>query len=390
MVPISSVCTVNPRRTRNEHLNDDSPVGFVPMAAVDEDDGSIRAMETRPYASVARGFTSFRPRDVIFAKITPCMENGKAALVGELPNEAGFGSTEFHVLRAGDAILPELVHAWVRRFVFRADARGSFKGTAGQQRVPAEFFDRALIPLPPLEEQRRIVDVLNRAAGIRRLREAALAKARDTIPALFLSMFGDPATNPKGWPVMTVGEVLASAQYGTSRKADSNVDGIPVIRMGNVTFDGYLLTTDLKFVQLPESELGDLRLIPGDVLFNRTNSKELVGKTALWDGRFDAVAASYFIRLRTRPDLANGEFVWAFMNSSFMKRRLFETARGAIGQANMNTKELRAFKLPLPPLALQQQFAARLTDLRGIIAQAERALGLARETERALMAHLLG
>jgi type I restriction enzyme S subunit len=152
-----------------------------------------------------------------------------------------------------------------------------------QPNISQAIIRDTLVPLPPLDEQRRIVGLLDRAAEIRRRADAARAKARAIIPALFLDTFGDPATNPKGWPVATVGDVLDSASYGTSQKASDAGGGLPVIRMGNVTMNGQLDTTDLKYMELTEAEREKAELLEGDLLFNRTNSKELVGKTGLWD-----------------------------------------------------------------------------------------------------------
>lgn len=222
------------------------------------------------------------------------------------------------------------------------------------------------IPLPPLDEQRQIVDLLSRAEGIVRLRREAQKKAAEIIPALFLDMFGDPATNPKGWNEATIGQVIVSADYGSSTKATDQGPGLPVIRMGNVDYAGNLDLSDLKFVQLPHAESARYRLEKGDLLFNRTNSKELVGKTGLWDGEIEAIAASYFIRVRVDQKKTNPVYVWAFMNTPHMKHVLFETARGAIGQANINAKELRAFHIPAPPIDLQSQFEGRSRQLQAI------------------------
>jgi type I restriction enzyme, S subunit len=109
----------------------------------------------------------------------------------------------------------------------------------------------------------------------------------------------------------------------------------------------------------------------GDVLFNRTNSRELVGKTGMWDGRFEAVPASYFIRVRFRPNAEHPQHFTTLMNLPSMKRRLAEMARGAVGQANINSKELKSIELPVPPVKLQCQFAARVSDIRAM--QAEQA-----------------
>jgi type I restriction enzyme S subunit len=104
------------------------------------------------------------------------------------------------------------------------------------------------------------------------------AKARAIIPALFFDTFGDPATNPKGWPLVTIGGLLESASYGTSQKANDRGEGVPMLRMGNVTYGGSLDTSDLKHVEIGGGEYEKAVVRTGDLLFNRTNSKELVGK----------------------------------------------------------------------------------------------------------------
>ena len=213
------------------------------------------------------------------------------------------------------------------------------------------------IHLPPLDEQRRIVSILNRAAKIERLRTQAQERLREFIPALFIKMFGDPVENPMGWDMHPLGKFCTLTQYGTSTKANDRSEGVPVLRMGNVTYHGDLDCTNLKCVVLTQSEVEKYALRVGDILFNRTNSKELVGKTGIWDGRFKAVAASYFIRLRLDETCISPIYLWAFMNSAAIKHRLFAVARGAIGQANINAKEVKSLPLPVPPLSLQRQYA---------------------------------
>lgn len=307
------------------------------------------------------------------------------ALIGE-DLDGSVASTGFAVLRPSASILPEFLFQLVQtpRFV-----SGMTKLTAGQMYPAVSERDvRGFnVSLPPLDEQRRIVDLLGRAAGLKRLAEEAQTKARELIPALFLDMFGDPATNPKGWPLVPLGDTFDAADYGTSVKANDSA-GVPVLRMGNVSSSGDLLLADMKYVELRADQLERQRLRPGDILFNRTNSKELVGKTGLWDGRFEAVAASYFIRVRVRSEAADPLFIWAYMNSGHMKRRLFETARGAIGQANINGRELRAFSLPLPPLALQRRFAERVQETEGVQRLATQAAAAAEHATAALMARL--
>ena len=155
------VSTVNPRFTANG-LPPETEISFVPMADVDEIWGRIVGKQVRPYSSVMRGFTPFQENDVLFAKITPCMQNGKAAIARNLVGGRGFGSTEFHVLRAGAEATPEWLYALVRMSWFRRQAESSFTGTAGQQRVPADFLVRYEVPCPPVDLQRTFGNAVNR------------------------------------------------------------------------------------------------------------------------------------------------------------------------------------------------------------------------------------
>ncbi len=220
------------------------------------------------------------------------------------------------------------------------------------------------IPVPPLEEQDRIVRLLDEADELQRLRVEADHDTNGLLPALFYQMFGDPDANPFSWPIKRAGELMTACDYGTSQKANGDGVGVPVLRMGNVGVDGRLDLANIKHIELSDSELENYQLRSGDVLFNRTNSRELVGKTGMWDGRFEAVAASYFIRVRFREDMEHPQHFTMFMNLPSMKRRLASMARGAVGQANINAKELRAIEIPVPPIERQREFAARADEVR--------------------------
>jgi type I restriction enzyme S subunit len=286
---------------------------------------------------------------------------------------------------------PELDRRFLFHFLLSIREKLIEKSTGGAQPNISQTIVRDLkIPLPPLAEQQRIVDILDRAAAIQRLRRAAEEKAREIIPALFVDMFGDPATNPKGWPMGSIGEVLTACDYGSSTKATDDAIGLPILRMGNVNTDGSLDLAKLKFVDLPEAEQQKYLLRRGDVLFNRTNSKELVGKTGLWLTDHEAVFASYFIRLRTDARRVLPEYLWAFLNSRASKARLFAMARGAIGQANINSKELKAIPLPLPPLQLQQRFMSRLDALNAMQSLHARAQEASAFTAQSLSFQILG
>lgn len=174
---LDEVCEINPRRPLKARVQPETNVTFIPMAAVSEDTGAITHATVRPYRDVSRGYTYMQDGDVIFAKITPCMQNGKHAIVRDTLNGLAFGSTEFHVLRPSDNLDARFLHAFLRRKEFLQDAERHFKGTAGQQRVPKEFLASTPFPLPPVREQRDLLaDLAQRLSALERARKAALAQ----------------------------------------------------------------------------------------------------------------------------------------------------------------------------------------------------------------------
>lgn len=158
-IRLAEVCEVNPRDPGPTPPS--TPVSFIPMPAVSDIEGVIMRHETKPFTAVAKGYTRFREQDVIFAKITPCMENGKIAVAAGLHGGFACGSTEFHVLRSSKAILPSYLWRFLRQDSFRQDAERHMTGAVGQRRVPAQYIKDALIPLPPVPEQRRIIAKLD-------------------------------------------------------------------------------------------------------------------------------------------------------------------------------------------------------------------------------------
>ncbi|WP_278471771.1 N-6 DNA methylase [Gimesia maris] len=174
--PLCDVAEINPRRPSElRDLPDNHIVTFVPMPAVNQYLGVIDDAELRPFAEVRKGFTYFSEGDVIFAKITPCMQNGKSAVASNLSNELGFGSTEFHVIRPNtERVHAEWIWLYVRRLQFRVEGTHQFRGAVGQQRVPATYLENAEIPLPEPKEQVRVIrlvtQILNRISDIEMLK----------------------------------------------------------------------------------------------------------------------------------------------------------------------------------------------------------------------------
>lgn len=217
-----------------------------------------------------------------------------------------------------------------------------------------KFLKELRIPLPPLPEQRRIAAILDKADALRAKRREAIAKLDQLLQSVFLDMFGDPMTNPKGWPVDTIGSLLESATYGSSSKA-STEGAVPILRMNNITYSGEMDLTNLKYVSSAEADAKYL-VEPGDLLFNRTNSKELVGKTAVYDGPTPMAFAGYLVRARVAGEYSP-HYISAFLNSRFGKIVLQSMCKSIVGMANINAREFASISLPIPPATLQQQFA---------------------------------
>jgi len=310
-----------------------------------------------------KGYTYFQKGDVLLAKITPCFENGKAAVVRGLPHDTGFGSTEFHVLRPSDKVDVKYLFYQIWNPAFRFVGEKNMTGTAGQKRVPTDFLKRHKIPLPPLAEQKRIAAILDKADAIRRKRQAAIKLADDFLRAAFLDMFGDPVTNPKGWPVGTIRELISEAKYGTAKKASPTKGKFPMLRMNNITYSGEMDFTDLKYVDLEKKEEDKYLARRGDLLFNRTNSKELVGKTAVFEADTPMAIAGYLIRVRAN-EKATPHYISAYLNSRHGKQTLTEMCKSIVGMANINAQELQEIRILIPPANLQKRFSEIVRDVR--------------------------
>ena len=232
------------------------------------------------------------------------------------------------------------------------------------------------IPLPPLPIQKQIAAILEKADAAREKRRQANQLTEQFLQSAFLEIFGDPVTNPKGWETGTLGEAIQYSEYGTSEKSNDEKRGCPIIGMGNVTYEGQLDLTGLKYVQLPNEEFKKLRLQRGDIIFNRTNSTELVGKTAYWNVEMDAVIASYLVKLRLTSAF-NPTWFSALLNTGHYKKLFMQRCRKAVGQSNISPTLLKEFPMYKPPLVKQQNFAALVEKVESLRAKQ-------RESEREL------
>ena len=232
-------------------------------------------------------------------------------------------------------------------------------------------FDSLPVLLPSLTEQRRIVarikECMDRIDEIEQLRSASACEGR----TLATAVFGDFLEEFKATGVETVplGSVLVDVRYGTSQKSTAAPSGIPVLRMGNIQ-NGRITTNDLKYMNASPSEVAKYKLVEGDILINRTNSMELVGKAGLFSGLGgDWVYASYLVRLRVDRARVLPEYVNAVINSRIGRDYVLKTARRAISMVNINAQEIRRLPLPLPSLEGQAAVVDRIKQSEVLIDQ---------------------
>lgn len=217
------------------------------------------------------------------------------------------------------------------------------------------------IVLPTIEEQKILVNLFKTIESFIYLRKKGLLNLNLLNKSLFTRMFGDIKTNDKNWEIKKLGEV-AQTQYGTSKKATSIVGEFPILRMNNIKYSGEMDYKDLKYIELSDSEKEKFLLKKGELLFNRTNSKELVGKTGLFNLDIPMAFAGYLIRIKP-SNLIRSKFLLFFMNSEFMKKLLYNKAKNIVGMANINAKELEDFSIILPPIELQNKFAEKVEKI---------------------------
>jgi type I restriction enzyme S subunit len=405
---LGELAVINPRHPKG--LDDTMPVTFAPMAALSESEPGIQVHEERPLGLVRKGFTHFAEGDVLFAKITPCMENGKGAVASGLRNGLGCGTTELHVVRPLAGIDAHYVYHFLAQPSVRRAAKENFTGTAGQARVPTSFIEGLEFPLPPLAEQRRIVALLEALLGkvaacqrrlakipalLKRFRQSVLAAAcsgrltadwREACPdARFVvppsggpKARGGPrervATNqnaeadqvmsdvPNAWQVTRLGELTALVTSGSRGWAEYYADsGSIFIRAQNISTDALDLG-DVAYVQLPQRAEGlRTRVRRDDILVTITGAN--VTKSALVRGEIADAYVSQHVALVRLVDPSNAPFLFLWIISPSQGRRQLLAAAYGQGKPGLNLGNIQDVVCALPPLPEQREIVRRAESL---------------------------
>ena len=342
------VCLLNPKKREVAKVEDGTPVSFVPMARVDDVSGTMDVSEVKSIGEVRKGYTYFAEGDVVFAKITPSMENGKSAIARNLMNGIGFGTTEFHVLRSGQLTTPEWLHLFVRNREFREEAKKNMHGAAGQQRVPVDFLREATIPLPPVDEQRRIVarieELTRRAEEARNLAAEREAELDALLQALYSRMIEGVEWKP-------LKEVASLVRRAVKTKPDGHYEEMGIRSFGKGTFQKPVLTG---------KQIGNKRIYTiheGDLVFNNVFAWEKA--IAVTKGEDHGRVGSHrFITYMSHEGQATSEFLC----HHFLGERGIEDIRAASpGSAGRNRtlglKKLEKIFVPVPEYDEQKRFA---------------------------------
>jgi len=360
--------------------------------------------------------------DLIYSKIRA--KQGSLVLISSEVGRLAV-SAEYPVYSPNPAkVVPDYLTLLLRCSSFLRFLEGIASGGDTKTRISPDLFESLRVALPPLASQQAIVDHWKATQK----KNAAAHRAADEheveIQSAFLAQLGikrptassgrhmlalkwsnlerwgveglrqkmvaiDPASGT--FPVSRLGQIVDMVQYGTSDKANELGKGTAVLRMNNI-HEGVLRPYPLKHVELADKERQSLLLRDGDILFNRTNSKELVGKCAVFHEKGEYVFASYLIRVRVSLAVADPDFIAFILNGSIGRQQIDSMSRQIIGQANINSQELRSLRIPLPPLPIQKQLVAELTAAREKIAAdraaaAKLAADTAREVEEMILGH---
>lgn len=353
MAKLGEICTINPK---GYSLSEDVEVSFVSMTKVGEH-GEFDSSEIKKYSEAKKGFTSFQDGDVLFAKITPCMENGKGAIAQGLKNGYGFGSTEFHVLRPHtDQITAEWLYYLTTWDIFRKNAAKNMTGSAGQKRVPKTFLENYSIDLPDVKAQNQQCRKLKKVDFLISLRKQQLAKLDELVKARFVEMFGDIIRNDKSWPIHNFSDI-ASSRLGKMLDAKQQTGKYSYPYLANFNVQWFSFNVDnLNQMDFNEAEQKEFELRDGDLLVCEGGE---IGRCAVWHNEIQPCFFQKALhRVRCNRQLVQPDYLAWWFKYNCNHGGFAEIAGAKATIAHLPGIKLKQLQVALPPLSLQNDFAA--------------------------------
>ena len=358
---LGDICLINPSRREIVNLSDNMDVSFVPMSYVSAETGTIKTNESIKLGEVKVGYTYFREGDLLFAKITPCMENGKMAIAKNLINDIGFGSTEFHILRCSDKVLSEYLYHFLRQKKFRSHAKMNMTGTSGQLRVPSSFLENYLIPIPPISVQKKIVAKLDAFFKeyeiLKREKESTVENYEKILQSAIVKMtkfskIGDMTNIENLLNSKTIMEIKSGFASGQYTREGEYIH----IRPMNINLKGNIDFTNCKYVKPTENQIEIYTLKKGDIIFNNTNSPELVGKTTIFDSDKKCLYSNHMTRIRVDSKKINPNYLAKYLHSIWRSGLFKRICRNHVSQASVNNTMLKELVINIPDISKQNEF----------------------------------
>ena len=351
--------------SRNPTKAPEESFAYVDVAAVDNNAKAIVGARTVVGVDApSRARKLIRRGDILISTVRPNL-NAVAMVPPELDGQVA--STGFCVLRATEKVLPEYLFFFTRAKTFVDGLSSLVAGALYPAVSDSQVLDQEL-PLPPLPEQGRIVDLLSRAEGIVRLRREAEKKAAELIPALFLDMFGDPGGNPKGWPEQRLGNIAAVVSGVTKGRkfGDKKTVEVPYLRVANVQA-GHINLSEVKTIEVLPQEVIQLALQHGDVVLTEGGDFDKLGRGALWEHNIpNCIHQNHVFRVRLDMSIALPEFFVTYLQAGKAREYFLLCAKRTTNLASINMTQLRDLPVVLPALQIQQSFVDRFRDARSI------------------------
>ena len=387
LIPVRGVVETS-TGTCNPTVKPDEAFTYVDVAAVDNQQKVIScAKKVLGVDAPSRARKLLRTNDVLVSTVRPNL-NAVALVPPDLDGQVG--STGFCVLRAiRNVILPEYLFFFVRSQRFVEGLINLVSGALYPAVTDSQVLDQQL-PLPAIDEQKRIVDLLSRAESIVRLRREAQKKAQAIIPALFLDMFGDPANNPKGWETAYFGEIIKSGPTnGLYKHKSAYGTGTPILRI-DAFYNGEVKNLQtLKRVHLEPSEINRFSLSDNDIVINRVNSPEYLGKSALIPPLSEkTVFESNMMCFTVDDSRVLPKFVISLLQTKATRQHFLSNAKHAINQSSINQQDVKKLRVILPPMTAQQAFVRHAEAVKSVQLQQDRAIERAEATFNALLAQM--
>ena len=294
----------------------------------------------------------FTEHHLLYGKLRPYL--AKIAC----PDFGGICSTDILPVLTGPKLERRFLFHFLRQPAMVAHATARSTG-ANLPRLSPSVLETFEVPLPPLPEQYRIAKILDQAEMVRAKRRTALTQLDTFAQAIFLDLFGDQATNPKAWRQSELGDLIRSGpQNGLYKPANAYGSGTPILRI-DAFYDGTVRDlSSLKRVRLSESERSLFGLAQGDIVVNRVNSIDYLGKSALIPELSEpTVFESNMMRMSADPAAVEPGYLVQFLQSQFVRGQILAASKNAVNQSSINQQDVKALRVNVPPLPLQQEFA---------------------------------